>query len=757
MSLSWAFRATAAALFTLTVVGLFALQAREAATRADRRVGISIDQGEAGLEVIAVEPGLPAERAGIAVGDTFVALEGHPVEKSLDYEVAAQELRRAEAATYEMVRDGAPVSFEVVPGTEFPVLDFTLGTLALFGYLALALLALFQGVRDVRGRVLFVFAAAVALELALPYEAIGNPTLSTLSLALFFLLTGLEMSSELHLASVIPRPYGWIERRPWLVWAYYVVGLGLGALAAATFVTETVGRPVFPWSALEAESLLFDFVVPLWALGVPAILVQQMLRAHEPRGRQQAGLVIIGVFPWTVNILLQRVFELQGTTLPLWMDGFETLTLLAYPLAVFVAIHRYQLFDIELVARRGLAYTVLTGTLILAFYAALGAGGALFSNLVDGGRSVWFIASVTLVLGLLFSPLRRFLQGLIDRRFFPERDALRQRLIALAGELPGFGKLPLMGEHLVERLEKIFAVRSAALLLADPGSGVLLELASRGGGKEADAPVFLVPGSDPALEALAKADRPLSRRTLAEKGGTLAGKLRELDADTAVPLMVQGELIGVMAVGPKAAGDRFPGEELELLNLLAHHVAIVFQNARLFESATYESLTGLLRREAILETLDRELERARRYDRPLTVGMADLDHFKEVNDRYGHLAGDTLLKRVAEVIATGLRSTDAVGRYGGEEFLMVLPETDLAGARVVADKLRRLVEEVGAPMADGAVVSVTISIGLASRSDPELGGDAGARDLIEHADRALYRAKKEGRNRIHPPMIARVS
>lgn len=757
MSFSWAFRATAAVLFTVTVVGLFALQAREATTRADRRVGLSIDQAEAGLEVIEIEPGLPADRAGLAVGDTFVAIEGHPVEKALDYEVAAQALVRGEPATYEMVRDDERLSFEVVPGVDFPVLDFTLGTLALFGYLALALLALFQGVRDVRGRVLFVFSAAVALELALPYEAIGNPTLSTLSLTLFYLLTGLEMSSELHLASVIPRPYDWIARRPWVVWGYYVVGLGLGAVVAATFVTETVGRNVFPWSALGVESLLFDVGLPLWAFVVPAILVQQMLRAHEPRGRQQAGLVLIGVVPWTVNILLQRGFELQGQRMPVWIDGFETLTLLAYPVAVFIAIYRYQLFDIELVARRGLAYAVLTGTLILAFYAALGAGGALFSNLVEGGHSVWFIASVTLVLGLLFSPLRRFLQRLIDRRFFPERAALRQRLIALAGELPGYGKLPLMGEHLAERLEKIFAVRSAAVLLADPGSGVLLDLASRGGRDDPSAPVFLVPRTDPGVEALVRAGRPLFRRALEEKGGTFAAKLRELDADGAVPLMVQDDLIGVIAVGPKQTGDRFPGEELELLNLLAHHVAIVFQNARLFESATYESLTGLLRREAILETLNRELERADRYDRPLTVGMADLDHFKEVNDRYGHLAGDTLLKRVAEVIATGLRSTDSVGRYGGEEFLMVLPETDMAGARVVADKLRRLVEEVEAPMADGAVVSVTISIGLASRRDPDLSSDASARDLIEHADRALYRAKKEGRNRIHPPMIARVS
>jgi diguanylate cyclase (GGDEF)-like protein len=743
--------------FTVTIAGLFALQAREAKVRADRRVGISIDQSAAGLEVIAVEEGLPAERAGISVGDTFVAIEGHPVERAIDYEVAAQVLARGDPATYEMLREGEPVAFEVSPGTEFPVVDFALGTLALFGYLGLALLALFQGVRDVRARVLFLFAAAVALELALPYEAIGNPTLSTLSLALFYLLTGLEMSAELHLASVIPRPYGWVERRPWLVWGYYLVGLGLGAVTAVTYLTETLVRRIFPWSVLQIDNLLLDVVLPLWALAVPAILVQQMLRAHDPRGRQQAGLVLIGVVPWTVNILLQKVFELQGVNMPIWMDAFETLTLLAYPLAVFVAIYRYQLFDIELVARRGLAYTVLTGLLILAFYATLGAGGALFSNLVAGGRSVWFVASVTLALGLLFSPLRRFLQGLIDRRFFPERDALRQRLVALASELPGFGKLPLMGSHLVERLEAIFAVRSAALLLVDPGSGALLELASSGRKEEAEGPIFLVPRSDPAVEALAKAGRPLALSAVAEKGGTLGARLRGLDATWAVPLMVQGELIGVMAVGPKDTGDRFPGEELELLNLLAHHVAIVFQNARLFESATYESLTGLLRREAILEILDRELERAERYDRPLTVGMADLDHFKEINDRYGHLAGDTLLKQVAEGMAGGLRSTDSLGRYGGEEFLMVLPETDLAGARVVADKLRRLVAEVEAPMADGETASVTVSIGLAGREGSEHEGAAVARELIERADRALYRAKKEGRNRIHPPMIARVS
>ena len=174
--------------------------------------------------------------------------------------------------------------------------------------------------------------------------------------------------------------------------------------------------------------------------------------------------------------------------------------------------------------------------------------------------------------------------------------------------------------------------------------------------------------------------------------------------------------------------------------------------AESYESATYEGLTGLLRREAILEQLDRELERALRYGRPLTIAMADLDHFKEVNDRHGHLAGDSLLRRIAQVVAGGLRSTDWIGRYGGEEFLLVLPETDLEGAAALAEKIRHRVQGTPVPVDDGTPARVTISIGLSCLSDvagPGQGGIVG-RDLIAAADRSLYAAKNAGRNRVFP-------
>ncbi len=261
----------------------------------------------------------------------------------------------------------------------------------------------------------------------------------------------------------------------------------------------------------------------------------------------------------------------------------------------------------------------------------------------------------------------------------------------------------------------------------------------------------LFPLDDPGVEHLRRAARPLPVKQLAFRSPAFAHHGPEPEG-LAVPLLGQERLIGVLIVGRKEGSRAWPAEEIDLLNLLAHHVATVFENARLFESATYEGLTGLLRREAILEQLDRELERALRYGRPLTVAMADLDHFKEVNDRYGHLAGDSLLRRMSQTLAGGLRSTDWIGRYGGEEFLLVLPETGMEGAAALAEKIRDRVQGTLVPMDDGTPVHVTVSIGLAS-----LGETAGrgpgritGRDLIAAADRSLYAAKGAGRNRVFP-------
>jgi diguanylate cyclase (GGDEF)-like protein len=157
--------------------------------------------------------------------------------------------------------------------------------------------------------------------------------------------------------------------------------------------------------------------------------------------------------------------------------------------------------------------------------------------------------------------------------------------------------------------------------------------------------------------------------------------------------------------------------------------------------ARIDSLTGILNRRAILEALDTEVERARRYGSTLTCLMLDLDHFKTFNDNYGHQFGDKVLHRIAQVISEACRTNDHLGRYGGEEFLIILPETRIDGASKFAERLRSLVAEI---QLDGNKERITASIGVAEWYD----GDDSASRLISQADRALLEAKAAGRNRV---------
>ncbi len=566
-------------------------------------------------------------------------------------------------------------------------------------------------------------------------------------------MTGFQFGVELHLASSLPEKPRWVRSHRCVVPLYYAIGVATALIAILPLFSESLAGPgALPWSFETVENVVNNGVLPFWATAVVILLGTQAGRFPEPQGRQHAGLVLLGVLPWAAIVYWTTELTLLAKPCPEWLDSLWSSLLLCYPVAIFIANYRYNLFDIELVVRRSLVYTTLTGTLVLAFYAALGVSGALASGLIGGRHTVWVIAGATLVLGMLFAPLRSFLQRLIDRSFFPERYALRHRLISLAGDLAAQGKLPAMGKYLVERLCEVFAVRSATLLLAEPKGELLLTLASSSADPSRDFDQsFLLSSNDPGVEFLRRVRRPTATRVLQSKSSSLHQRLQFFRVALAVPLMVRDRLIGLLLVGEKESGHRYPAEEIELLNLFSHNVATVLENAHLFQSATYESLTGLMRRETVLEQLERELERARRYRRPLTVGMADLDDFKDVNDTYGHLVGDTLLKKVTQALTDGLRSSDCVGRYGGDDFLFLLPETNLDGAIVVTEKMRRLVEQVYLMTDEGLTAAVTLSVGLGSISDIGPATRPTAEAIIRIADANLLRANSLGHNRIEPP------
>lgn len=212
-----------------------------------------------------------------------------------------------------------------------------------------------------------------------------------------------------------------------------------------------------------------------------------------------------------------------------------------------------------------------------------------------------------------------------------------------------------------------------------------------------------------------------------------------------LPLQCAGEPVGTLVFAAERPGV-LGKDQREMLGVIANQVAVSLENARMYDAmkamATTDGLTGLTNRRAFNERFDEMLQRARRQGKSLTLMMTDIDHFKRVNDSYGHPVGDVVLKRVAQVVQSCVRKIDMAARYGGEEFALVLEHTDREGARQLAERVRVEVSRLSFS-SDKGPFQCTLSLGMATFP---LDGDAST-ELLEHADQSLYHAKHSGRNR----------
>ncbi len=210
----------------------------------------------------------------------------------------------------------------------------------------------------------------------------------------------------------------------------------------------------------------------------------------------------------------------------------------------------------------------------------------------------------------------------------------------------------------------------------------------------------------------------------------------------AVPLVAGGHVVGVLSASSPSPG-RFSERDRDLAQLLANCTVPAIETARLAHLSVTDDLTRAYNYRVLASRLHEEVGRAARYGDPLSVLMMDLDHFKHVNDRYGHAAGDEVLRAFVDRVRAEVRQPDVLIRRGGEEFLLVMPSTGGDDAHAVAERIRARVAATPIPTQCGADVPLTVSIGVATWVDRE---DATA--LEARADAALYRAKDAGRDRV---------
>lgn len=211
-----------------------------------------------------------------------------------------------------------------------------------------------------------------------------------------------------------------------------------------------------------------------------------------------------------------------------------------------------------------------------------------------------------------------------------------------------------------------------------------------------------------------------------------------------VPMHADDEFIGVINITNRLNHEPFAPRDENILQALADQAAVAIRKKRLWLNSVTDDLTGLFLRNYASERLRKEIKRSKRYGHSVALIMCDIDHFKTVNDTYGHPIGDAVIVGAAKVLLDGVREDiDVASRWGGEEFFIILPETDLEGGRVAAERLRSAFEAMETPLEDGSMLRKTMSYGVTI-----LGPDDTPATITKRADDALYHSKENGRNRV---------
>ncbi len=375
------------------------------------------------------------------------------------------------------------------------------------------------------------------------------------------------------------------------------------------------------------------------------------------------------------------------------------------------------------------------------------------------GSSLWMEVLATIacdeagrpvqVVGVAREIQKRKVAEAAERRQRQFNDALQEAGRTFASKLELEEVVEALVDEVCRRLNNDFA---AVLLVENRVATVArVRAAAMPGGAPStvDRRTFPLDATSPELLELLDSRRPVAggvpafSRILPEAAG--------LQSWVGAPILAGDRVLGLVLAGTVKPG-LFVQNHADFLFALAGQGAMAFRNAQLYGTVKRltitDSLTGLYNRRHFLNVAGAEFERARRYGRPMAVILVDIDHFKAVNDTWGHLVGDATLRTVADAIRRGLRRVDLLGRYGGEEFVALLPETTVQGARIVAERIRSLVEATATETEHGPV-RVTVSLGLGTFEPPApLRTTTDSLEaLLDRADQAMYESKRLGRNR----------
>ncbi len=301
--------------------------------------------------------------------------------------------------------------------------------------------------------------------------------------------------------------------------------------------------------------------------------------------------------------------------------------------------------------------------------------------------------------------------------------------------------------RILEQLKRVVPYDSASIQLLHDNE---LEIVGGSGFSDHKAVVgmrFKIPGDNPNSVVMATGKPYLMGDVRDRYKQFLEPPNDHIRAWLGVPLLVQGRMIGLLSMDSSEPND-FTEEDTNLASIFASQVAQVLDNARVLEESQNQAmtdvLTGLYNRRGLFELGHFEFNKAQELDRPFSAIMIDIDHFKQVNDTYGHEVGDIVLKALSKRCKSCIKETDIIGRYGGEEIVILLPEVGLEIASGIADRVLHAIASKPMSLAESYELDVTASLGVASRD----ANTSTLEVLLNRADQAMYIAKHNGRNQV---------
>ncbi|MBN1273309.1 MAG: diguanylate cyclase [Candidatus Aminicenantes bacterium] len=713
-------------------------------------LGYTLGASREGLFIAALSPEGEAATAGLQKGDILKSICSEPIADGSAYMKLERGLWRRDILEFRVTRDGTLLSLNIPYRVHFPWAVLLPAVFIICLYLSVGLISFWKKSQDLRVRLLFlmtVFASGTII--VSDYFTSHGDLLSQVMMVFLYLCYGFLIGVEPHLALVIPESKNILKKHPSFPLVFYVTGLVVSILWLLGYFNDLHSLEIplpAPLTVMLVFIVIYSFLTPSLVFG---FLVHTYIKSRPGVKKVQTGIVLFGLLPWVASMILAAFFWMFRGNTPPALVYFNLFAIFPVPFAFAVAIFRYKLFNVALVIRKSLVYGILTGFLFLVYYGIIGLGSGLFSAFFIKGGSIWMISFATLLLGLFFNPLRKRIQFYVDKFFYPEKYNLRRELPELSKDIASMGDLKDLAGSISLRLAGLLNMESSAFLLSDERKEKYIVFSTYGliGGRGLEKK-FIFYADEPVMDRFLSAKRSFLIEELPAEIRKSPGffRLKELGAKIAIPFILKNDLIAVLLLGVAEGDVKLDREDRNLLGIFANQAAAMVENARLFQYATFDDLTGIFRRHVFETELEKEIERSIRFKRPVTVGLCDIDFFKKINDTFGHPAGDIVLKNIAGVLKANLRSIDCLARFGGEEFVFFLPETTLKFGREIGDKLRtetaamHLTLETGKPPQ-----GVTISVGLTGYR----GGEerVSLKSLLDTADRALYHAKENGRNR----------